>query len=183
MAGRFRPHYIEYQEAFDRFVEYRKKVNNSLEKGTIDQTFAELFALAAKNEGVSMDVLAYYYKSGITNYLKEDYKKYLYWELLACAKGNCFAIDKMQFLFNSTYDAIVEDERFDDIAYKNDLTEENYTNILGKAIAKVMVKKYNLNSIDLGQSENVSRPFRNEYLVEFQKDMEDAFEDIIAKLN
>ncbi len=183
MAARFRPHYIEYQEAFNRFVEHRKEINKALEKGMIEQAFQELCDQAVKNDAVAMDVLAYYYKSGITNFLKEDYKKYLYWQLLACAKGNCFAIDKMQFLFNTSYDAIVEDERFDEIAYKNDLTEENYLNVLGKAIAKVMVKKYQINAEDLVNSKNESRPFRNEYLAEFRKDLDASFEDIIEKLS
>lgn len=183
MSKRFRPHYIEYQEAFDHFVEERKEINKALENGTIGQAFQNLLSKAAKNDAVAMDVLAYYYKSGITNFLKEDYKKYLYWQLLACAKGNCFAIDKMQFLFNASYDAIVEDERFDEIAYKNDLTDENYMSVIGKAIAKVMVKKYQINAEDLANSQNESHPFQNEYLAEFRKDLDSSFEDIIEKLN
>lgn len=183
MSKRFRPHFVEYQEAFDRFVEGRKEINKALENGTIDSAFQNLLDGAAKNDAVAMDILAYYYKTGIINFLKEDYKKYLYWELLACSKGNCFAIEKMQFLFNNSYDAIVDHEEFDNITYKNDITEENYLYILGKAIAKVLVKKYQINAEDLANDKNESRPFQNEYLNEFRKDLEASFDEIIEKLS
>ena len=45
MSKRFRPHYIEYQEAFDRFVEERKEINKALENGTIGQAFQNMMRL------------------------------------------------------------------------------------------------------------------------------------------
>ena len=42
MAHGLRPKVIEYQEAFDRFVEERKIINNSLEKGNVQQAFENL---------------------------------------------------------------------------------------------------------------------------------------------
>ena len=150
-----RPKVIEYQEAFDRFVAERKIVNKAIENGTIADVFSQLIEKSIHNDAVAMDVLAYYYKSGITNFLPENYKKYLHYELLACAKGNNFAIDKMQFLFTNTYDRILEDDDLEVIAYLNDLTEENYTFVLGKEIAKTMVKKYQINAEDLSKQPNV----------------------------
>lgn len=179
---KLRPKVIQYQEAFDKFLECRKEVNKALEDGNIKEVFDDLIKKANGNDAVAMDVLAYYYKSGITNFLKEDYQKFYYWELLACSKGNNFAIDKMQFLFNNTYDEILEDESFNEIAYKNDLTEENVFYVLGKEIAKVMVRKYKLYSELLSSQENQFNPFKNEYLIQFRKDLDDALPDIIEKL-
>lgn len=177
-----RPKVIEYQEAFDRFVVERKKVNSAIEKGSVAEAFSELIDKSVHNDAVAMDVLAYYYKSGITNFLPENYKKYLYYELLACAKGNNFAIDKMQFLFTNTYDRILDDDDLEVIAYLNDLTEENYAFVLGKEIAKFMVKKYQINAEDLAQEPNEAVPFKNEFLIEFRKDLDDSTEEIIEKL-
>ena len=77
---KLRPKVIEYQEAFDRFVAYRKDINKALEEGNIKKVFDDLTEKANDNDAVAMDVLAYYYKSGITNFIKEDYKKYYYWD-------------------------------------------------------------------------------------------------------
>lgn len=114
--------------------------------------------------------------------MPENYKKYLYYELLACAKGNNFAIDKMQFLFTNTYDRILDDDDLEVIAYLNDLTEENYAFVLGKEIAKFMVKKYQINAEDLAKEPNEAVPFKNEFLIEFRKDLDDSTEEIIEKL-
>lgn len=181
---KLRPKVIEYQEAFDRFVSYRKEVNNALEKGNIQDIFDKLFKRAKEdNDAVAMDVLAYYYKSGITNFLKENYKKYYYWELLASSKGNNFAIEKLQFIFNNTYEDIFENEHFDDIVYKNDLTEDNAIHFIGKQIAKVMVRRYKLYAEMLATSPNEYEPFKNEFLIEFKKDLHDALPEILEKLN
>ena len=180
---KLRPKVIEYQEAFDKFVAYRKDINKALEEGNIKKVFDDLTEKANDNDAVAMDVLAYYYKSGITNFIKEDYKKYYYWELLACSKGNNFAIEKLQFIFNNTYEDIYEDENFDDIVYKNDLTEDNVIYFIGKQIAKVMVRKYKLYSELLVNSPNEFNPFKNEYLIEFKKDLHDALPEILKKLN
>lgn len=182
MAHGLRPKVIEYQEAFDRFVEERKIINNSLEKGNVQQAFENLKSKAMQNDAVAMDVIAYYYKSGITNFLKEDYKKYLYWELLACSKGNNFAIDKMQFLFNNAYDTILDDEDFDRIAYLNDLKEDTFLYFLGKEIAKTMVKKYKINAENLLETKDEYNPFKNELLIEFKKDLDSEIPIVIEKL-
>ena len=179
---KLRPKVIEYQEAFDRFVEERKIINNSLEKGNVQQAFENLKRKAIQNDAVAMDVIAYYYKSGITNFLKEDYQRFYFWELLACSKGNNFAIEKMQFIFNNTYEEIFDDENFDEIIYKNDITEENVIYVLGKEIAKVMVRKYKIYAEMLSTKQENGNPFSNEMLLQFKKDLENALPDIIEKL-
>ena len=179
---KLRPKIIEYQEAFDKFVECRKEVNEALEKGNISEVFDKLVKKANENDAITMDVLAYYYKSGIANFLKEDYQRFYFWELLACSKGNNFAIEKMQFIFNNTYEEIFDDENFDEIIYKNDITEENVIYVLGKEIAKVMVRKYKIYAEMLSTKQENGNPFSNEMLLQFKKDLENALPDIIEKL-
>ncbi len=177
-----RPKVIAYQEAFDRFVAERKTINTAIDKGTVASAFNQLIDKSMHQDAVAMDVLAYYYKSGITNFLPENYTKYLHYELLACAKGNNFAIDKMQFLFTNVYNQILDSEDLDVIVYLNDVTEDNFAFIFGKEIAKVMVKKYSINAEDLANQPNEKVPFKNEMLIEFKKDLQDATPEIIEKL-
>lgn len=182
MRNGLRPKVIEYQEAFDKFVAGRKEINTAIEQGKIGDVFEQLLEKAEKHDAVAMDIIAYYYKSGIVNYLKENYIKYLYWETLACAKGNNFAIEKMQFIYNNAYEEILDNEDFEVIAYLNGLTEENFIYFLGKEISKTLVKKLEINVENLSKMPEEFKPFRNEYLLEFKKVLNDALPEIIEKL-
>ena len=75
MRNGLRPKVIEYQEAFDKFVAGRKEINTAIEQGKIGDVFGQLLEKAEKHDAVAMDIIAYYYKSGIVNYLKENYIK------------------------------------------------------------------------------------------------------------
>ena len=88
----------------------------------------------------------------------------------------------MQFIFNNTYEEIFDDENFDEIIYKNDITEENVIYVLGKEIAKVMVRKYKIYAEMLSTKQENGNPFSNEMLLQFKKDLENALPDIIEKL-
>ena len=118
------------QEAYDKFIDLRAKVHKSLE-GRGANSFVRVFQGikndAKAGDAVAQDVLAYFYKDGIEYNLREDYRKYLFWEFLAGANGNEFAIEKLQFFFSYAYDTIVDNEDFGYIKYVNNIDEFTFT--------------------------------------------------------
>ena len=96
---RSRP-FVSYSEAFDEFTNLRKQLNNLVEndKEKFYELFNEVKVAAAQENTVAMDILAYYYKMGVEDLVPENYPRYINWQLLSAARGNEFAIEKLQFL-------------------------------------------------------------------------------------
>lgn len=169
--------YTEYQEAFDKFTELRREVNdciyNSPEK--FDELFTNIKRQALYGSVIAMDILAYYYKKGIPEILPENYNRYLVWEILAAARGNIFAIEKIKFMLDDPCLEISEHERFDDIIYKNDITEENVMHVLGKAVCKIVVKDFlKAFPIDLIQLEDDFDPYTQDSLIKIREIFKEA---------
>lgn len=177
--------FVPYQEALDQFTQMRREVNDCVENRP--QEFADLFAgikeKALYGSPVAMDVLAYFYKSGIPKHLPENYNRYLAWEIVAGARGNELAIDKLQFLIGYACDAISDHAQFDDIIWKNDITEENAVHVLGKAVCKILVKDFlKAYPIDLVKEEDVFEPYNQEAYVAIRNMIDEAIPKTIAFL-
>jgi hypothetical protein len=181
-----RPVFVPYQDALEGFTNIRKEMNGYVADGEIDKA-KEMFSLlkvyAANEHAVSMDVLAYYYKSGIEKVVPENYNRYLEWELLAAARGNEFAIEKLQFIIGFACEQIMESDDYREIAYKNDINEENALYILGKNICKVIVKKHlHLFPSDLATASDIEEKYSQEDNISFRKLIEKALPDVIAAM-
>ncbi len=168
--------FIYYNDALDGFTDARKTMNEIIEKKpeTFKDEFDYVKYLAAAEDPVAMDLLAYYYKTGISGLLKENYKMYIYWELLAASRGNEFAIEKLQFLIGYAIDAIMVCDDYNKIVYKNDIDDVNSLYVLGKAICKTIVKQIECYPVDLAQKEDEYLPFKQEYFVNLRKNIDDA---------
>ena len=170
--------FIEYQEALDGFTKIRKEMNGYIDDGKIEEAknmFNALKYYAANEEPIAMDVLAYYYKTGIKDVVKENYMKYIKWELIAAARGNELAIEKVQFLIGYACDQIVDSDDYDEIAYKNDIDEYNILYVIGKNLSKILVKDYlKAFPIDLIQEEDEGKPFNQEDFIILRKMIDEA---------
>ncbi len=177
---------IEREKAFKGFMDMRAKVNNSLDYYTGPKSFFAIFdnikKEAGKGDAISQDILAYYYKSGIEDFLYEDYTKYLKWELLSGANGNSFAIEKLQFLFGYAYDSIVAHEDFPLIKYLNNIDEYNYIVIIGQIICDQVVKHLNLDEKALAEEEDNGDEFRAEVFRDYRKAIDSCMDSIIKQL-
>lgn len=177
---------IEREKAFNGFIDARAKVNASLDYIVGEKSFFNVFDKikqeAGKGDAISQDVLAYYYKSGIEDFLYEDYTKYLKWELLAGANGNSFAIEKLQFLFGYAYDVIVAHEDFPLIKYRNDIDEYNYIVIIGQYICDQVVKYLELDEKSLALEKDEGDEFRAEVFRDYRKAIDACIDDIIENL-
>ena len=176
MSSFRKPPFINYNEALEGFTTVRKAMNEIIENKpeTFQDEFNYVKYRAASEDPIAMDLLAYYYKSGISGLLKENYKMYIYWELLAAARGNEFAIEKLQFLIGYAIDAIIACDDYDKIVYKNDIDDVNVLYVLGKAICKIIVKTIECYPVDLVQKEDEYLPFKQEYFVNLRKTIDDA---------
>ena len=69
--------------AYNTFVEYRKLVLESHDKGRFIDAFIELCTRALSGDCVAQDCVAYFFKNGVENYLFENYEYYMSWQILA----------------------------------------------------------------------------------------------------
>ncbi len=183
MSTLSREPFVEYHEALDGFAKIRKEMNDLInaEKLTdAKELFDTLKFYAAGQESVAMDLLAYYYKSGVKGVVPENYSRYIQWEVLAAARGNELAIEKLQFLIGYACDAIMDDEQYDLIEYKNDIDDVNVLYVLGKNLCKVLARDYlKINPLDLAQQEDELKPYTKEDFIVLRKMIDEAIPQTI----
>lgn len=177
--------FVEYKQALEEFTALRRKINDCIDNHPekFQENFEELKWQALYGNVVAMDVLAYYYKSGVPKHLPENYNRYMEWEIVAASRGNELAIDKLQFLIGFAYDKISEHAEFDEMVFKNDITEENVEHVLGKALCKIINRDFlKAFPIDLAKKEDTFEPYSQEAFVNLRKVIEDAIPKTIEFL-
>ena len=178
MAERIRRKpWTEYREALDGFTDIRRKMNKNADENpsAFLEMFEDLKQKALYGDTIAMDVLAYYYKSGVRNILPENYMRYISWEFLAAARGNELAIEKLQFLIGQSCQEIADCDSYQDIEYKNDIDEFNILYVLGKNLCKIMVKDFLLAfPVDLVKMEDDYKPFTQEAFIKLRESLEAA---------
>ena len=103
-------------------------------------------------------------------------------EILAAARGNEFAIEKLQFLFNTAFDAILNDENYDEICYKNDIDDTNELYKLGKNICKMLVRELSLFPVDLAGAKDETVKYTQEKFIYYRKKIDEIVEPTIKFL-
>ncbi len=176
--------FIYYDDALEGFAEARKTMNEIIEKKpeTFKEEFDYVKYLGASEDPVAMDLLAYYYKTGISGLLKENYKMYIFWELLSASRGNEFAIEKLQFLIGYAVDKIMACEDYQKIVYKNDIDDSNGLYVIGKALCKIIVKQIECFPVDLAQKEDEYLPYKQEYFINLRTNIDEAIPETIKFL-
>ena len=175
--------FIEYEDAFNGFVKERKELNDLAErdKSAFNARFNELKQRAKEEDAIAMDVLAYFYKTGIG--VPENYTRYLTWEIIAAARGNTFAIEKLQFLIGYGCDLIRVCDDYDKIVYKNDIESYNVLYVLGKAICKILVRDFlKAYPVDVVELEDNSEPFSQREFNNMRQLIDEAIPATIAFL-
>ncbi len=174
--------FISRQISYNKFIEWRSKLNRALESFSSDASFSKLFSeaisQATEGDAIMQDVVAYYYKTGAERQLSEDYLKYMKWEILAGANGNEFAIEKLQFFLGYAYDQIVASPEFPKIKYYNNINERNYISIIGQKICEALVKTLDINADMLSKMRDIFQPYRPEYF----RDLRRAVDEVIPKV-
>ncbi len=169
--------FVPYNEALEKFMEIRKDLNDSRLKDEdlfLDK-FEELKERAANEDAIAMDVLAYYYKNGVSGLVPENYLRYINWEMVAAARGNELAIEKLQFLINLACKKIIDCEDYETIKYKNDIDDSNELYVVAKNLCKVLVKEFlKAYPVNLVKLEDDYQPFEQKYFVTLRRYIEEA---------
>lgn len=147
---------ISSEECRKQFLILRRKNKRKIEKAdflerddiTID-CFNDVCMLAADNDPIAQDYLSYIHKKGLGDIIPENYEKYMQFQILAGANGNCFAIDKLALFLNYAFNEIMFAEDFEFIVERNDLTQENYQYVVGKLLCEAMADELELNPAKL----------------------------------
>lgn len=176
--------FVEYDEALKGFTNLRRELNNLAEEDreAFLKRFEELKDSAVHEDAIAMDVLAYFYKTGVEGILPENYMRYITWELVSAGRGNQLAIEKLQFLIGYACDAIIRCEDYNTIVYKNDIDDYNLLYVLGKAVAKMIVRDLQAFPVDLVELQDDFLPFKQEYYVTLRKKIDDAIPKTIEFL-
>ncbi len=163
--------FIPKAVALKQFQKWRKDINAAAEKSRAEfqEVFSKALEKAGKGDAIMLDVVGYFYSRGIDDMLQEDYLKYMYYEFLAAAKGNIFAIEKLQFFLEYTYEQIIEDKAYDQIALIKQISEYNYVAIIGQAICEAIVDKLDLDAEALSKARDAHAPYKSETFRDLRK--------------
>ena len=134
--------FIPKNIAYDYFVELRRTGFNLLDESTnkfVDY-FTDLCEKSVENNCIAQDFIAYCYKTGVDGVLPENYEKYMSYQILAGANGNCFALEKLEFFLRAGIDKIMENTEVIKKAVRlNNINSQNgiavISNILCEGIA------------------------------------------------
>lgn len=175
--------FVPYKEALDSFMQLRKELNDASakDKNLFLEKFNNCKERAVYEDAVAMDVLAYYYKTGVPGILPENYMRYITWEIVAAARGNELAIEKLQFLISMACDKILNCDDYETIKYKNDIDEYNALYVVGKNLCKILVKDFmKAFPVNLVNLEDDYQPFEQKYFVTLRRYIDEAVEKTIV---
>ena len=96
-------------------------------------------------------------------FLKVNHDLYMSWEVLACANGNCFAIEKLEFFLKYALDVIFSvDAVLRDALRKGNITKDNGIYVISNLLCESMVDILKINPKELILKDNTYLPFSTE---------------------
>ena len=142
--------FIEKDKAYDGFVKYRNKIISASEKGNFEDAFTDVGTKALEGNAIAQDVMAYFYNKGLPGFLKPNYELYLSWQILASANGNCFAMEKTEFLIKFALDAIFDsDAVLKQAILRGNIDKHNALYVISNLICESMVDTLKIDAKDL----------------------------------
>lgn len=142
--------FIEKDKAYDGFVKYRNKIISASERGNFEDAFTDIGTKALEGNAIAQDVMAYFYNKGLPGFLKPNYELYLSWQILASANGNCFAIEKTEFLIKFALDTIFDsDAVLKKAILRENIDKHNALYVISNLICESMVDTLKIDAKDL----------------------------------
>ena len=155
--------FIDKETAREKFIKYRKSILDASEKGKFDDVFSDICTKALEGDAVAQDCVAYFYNKGMPGFLKVNYDLYMSWEVLACANGNCFAIEKLEFFLKYALDVIFSvDAVLRDALRKGNITKDNGIYVISNLLCESIVDILKINPKELILKDNTYLPFSTE---------------------
>lgn len=175
--------FTDRQVAFDKFVQYRKKIYDSIEKEKFFDEFAALCTKAVDGDCVAQDCVAYFFKKGVPDLLMPNFEAYMSWQVLAGANGNRFALEKMEFFMQSAINAIIYNEEILQAALKRrNITKTNALMVISNLICEGIADELQLDPKKLMPEENRASLYTPQKNRRFIAAMEDSLPKVVEYL-
>lgn len=148
--------FINKDKGYDGFIKYRRMVIDASERGKFDEVFTDIGTKALEGDAIAQDVMAYFYNKGLPNFLKPNYELYLSWQILSSANGNCFAMEKTEFIIKFALDSIFDsDAVLKQAILRGNIDKDNALYVVTNLICESMVDilKINAKGLVLQQGE------------------------------
>ena len=125
-------------------------VIDASEKGKFDEVFTDIGTKALEGDAIAQDVMAYFYNKGLPGFLKPNYELYLSWQILSSANGNCFAMEKTEFIIKFALDSIFDsDAVLKQAILRGNIDKDNALYVVTNLICESMVDILKINAKDL----------------------------------
>ena len=142
--------FINKDKGYDGFIKYRRMVIDASEKGKFDEVFTDIGTKALEGDAIAQDVMAYFYNKGLPNFLKPNYELYLSWQILSSANGNCFAMEKTEFIIKFALVSIFDsDAVLKQAILRGNIDKDNALYVVTNLICESMVDILKINAKDL----------------------------------
>ena len=169
--------FVYKEDAYTGFVELRKILNQIIEDPnaydkSFEDVFAEVGALAMSGNPIAQDIMSYYYKKGVKNFIPENYDQYMKWSILAGANGNEFAIEKLQFFLTYAFTELISTENLQRILTRNGINERNYIYILGNLLCEGLVDQMGITAKKLVDEKPITVKYSPEKLRVYKNELE-----------
>lgn len=148
--------FINKDKGYDGFIKYRRMVIDASERGKFDEVFTDIGTKALEGDAIAQDVMAYFYNKGLPGFLKSNYELYLSWQILSSANGNCFAMEKTEFIIKFALDSIFDsDAVLKQAILRGNIDKDNALYVVTNLICESMVDilKINAKGLVLQQGE------------------------------
>ena len=142
--------FINKDKGYDGFIKYRRMVIDASERGKFDEVFTDIGTKALEGDAIAQDVMAYFYNKGLPGFLKSNYELYLSWQILSSANGNCFAMEKTEFIIKFALDSIFDsDAVLKQAILRGNINKDNAIYVITNLICESMVDILKINAKDL----------------------------------
>ena len=142
--------FINKDKGYDGFIKYRRMVIDASEKGKFDEVFTDIGTKGLEGDAIAQDVMADFYNKGLSGFLKPNYELYLSWQILSSANGNCFAMEKTEFIIKFALDSIFDsDAVLKQAILRGNIDKDNALYVVTNLICESMVDILKINAKDL----------------------------------
>ena len=151
--------FIPKEKAYAGFLKYRKEIMEAADEGAFDVAFSDVCAKAIEGDAIAQDVVGYFYNKGFDDF-QMNFENYMSWEILACANGNEFAIEKMQFFLDVGLNTIIyDDEILKRAIVRKNITKDNAIMVISNLICEGIADELNLDPAKLISDDRKPSPY------------------------
>ena len=152
--------FTKREDAYNGFVQYRKEVMDSINKGGFNDAFTELCTKALAGDCVAQDCVAYFFNKGVPDFLASNYDYYMSWQILAGANGNEFSLEKMEFFLNPALEIITNEPDILTMAMqRKNMPKDNALMVISNLLCEGIVDELGINPRNLIELQKKPQPY------------------------